>query len=200
MQVAERNKRFFLQIGARSDALRSKNCNKYTFHMDIPNTVMVNAVGQALMRDNMVKGKKFFTLTADYIFGHDLLAAAKRFFAANDDIGAEPREVGLVDAAADLLVRREQNLDRAVRNLRVRGKEAHRVDDLGEAGLVVGAEEGSAVGGDDVFADLVLQRRVLGEADDLAWVGGQRDVAAAVVAMDLRLDAGAGRVGRGVHV
>ena len=30
------------------------------------------------MRDNMVKGKKFFTLTADYIFGHDLLAPPKR--------------------------------------------------------------------------------------------------------------------------
>ena len=29
MQVAERNKKlFFMQIGARSDALRGKNCNK----------------------------------------------------------------------------------------------------------------------------------------------------------------------------
>src|SRR6267154_1881936 len=73
MQVAARNKRLFMQIGARSDTLRGKNCNKYTFHVDIPNTVMVNAVGKALLRDNMVKDKKFFTLTADYIFGHDLL-------------------------------------------------------------------------------------------------------------------------------
>src|ERR1700680_3243482 len=84
MQVADRNKKLFMQIGARSDALRGKNCNRYTFHVDIPNTVMVNAVGKALLRDNMVKGKKFFTLTADYIFGHDLLGAAKTFFAAND--------------------------------------------------------------------------------------------------------------------
>jgi branched-chain amino acid transport system substrate-binding protein len=83
MQVAERNKRLYMQIGARSDALRGKSCNRYTFHVDIPNTVMVNAVGKALMRDNMVKGKKFHTLTADYIFGHDLLKAAKAFFAAN---------------------------------------------------------------------------------------------------------------------
>src|SRR5260370_5786936 len=84
MQVAARNKKLFLQTGARSDALRGKNCNRYTFHTDIPNTVMVNTVGQALMRDNMVKGKKFYTLTADYIFGHDLLAAAKRFFGATE--------------------------------------------------------------------------------------------------------------------
>ena len=50
MQVAERNKRVFLSIGARSDALRGKNCNSYSFHFDIPNTVMVNAVGTALVR------------------------------------------------------------------------------------------------------------------------------------------------------
>ena len=36
MQVAERNKRLFMQIGARSDALRGKNCNKYTFHCRHP--------------------------------------------------------------------------------------------------------------------------------------------------------------------
>src|SRR5215467_7884903 len=68
MQVAERNKKVFFSTGARSDALRGKNCNKYSFHVDIP---------------NMVKGKKFHTLTADYIFGHDLLKAAKSFFDAN---------------------------------------------------------------------------------------------------------------------
>ncbi len=70
----ERNKKLFMQIGARSDTLRGKNCNHYTFHVDIPSTVMVNAVGKALVRDNMVKGKKFFSLTADYVFGHDLSA------------------------------------------------------------------------------------------------------------------------------
>ena len=83
-QVAARNKKLFMSIGARSDALRGKNCNKYMFHCDIPNTVMVNAVGTGLMAQNMVKGKKFFTLTADYIFGHDLLKAAKAFFASHD--------------------------------------------------------------------------------------------------------------------
>lgn len=86
-QVAARNKKLFLSIGARSDALRGKDCNRYTFHVDIPVTVMVNAAGQALLRDNMVKGKKIFSLTADYLFGHDLSKAAKAFYAAN---GATP--------------------------------------------------------------------------------------------------------------
>jgi branched-chain amino acid transport system substrate-binding protein len=82
-QVAARNKKLFLSIGARSDALRGKDCNRYTFHVDIPVTVMVKAVGQALVRDNMVRGKKVFSLTADYLFGHDLSRVAKKFFADN---------------------------------------------------------------------------------------------------------------------
>ena len=66
--------------------LRGKDCSHYTFHVDIPVTVMVNAVGQALVRDNMVKGKKIFGVTADYLFGHDLSKAAKKFWIDNGGI------------------------------------------------------------------------------------------------------------------
>jgi branched-chain amino acid transport system substrate-binding protein len=119
MQVAQRNKRLFMQIGARSDALRGKNCNKYTFHVDIPNTVMVNAVGKALLRDNMVKDKKFFTLTADYIFGHDLLGAAKRFFSANQGnlIGDELIATDVTDFSPYLLKIRQAKPDIVCSNL-----------------------------------------------------------------------------------
>jgi branched-chain amino acid transport system substrate-binding protein len=119
MQVADRNKRLFLQTGARSDALRGKNCNRYAFHMDIPNTVMVNTVGKALLRDNMVKDKKFFTLTADYIFGHDLLAAAKRFFGANQGnlIGDELIATDVTDFSPYLLKIRQAKPDVVCSNL-----------------------------------------------------------------------------------
>ena len=119
MQVAERNKRLFMQIGARSDALRGKNCNKYTFHVDIPNTVMVNTVGKALVRQNMVKDKKFYTLTADYIFGHDLLNAAKRFFAANQGnlIGDELIATDVTDFSPYLLKIRQAKPDVVCSNL-----------------------------------------------------------------------------------
>jgi branched-chain amino acid transport system substrate-binding protein len=119
MQVADRNKRLFLQTGARSDALRGKNCNKYTFHMDIPNTVMVNTVGKALLRQDMVKDKKFFTLTADYIFGHDLLAAAKRFFDANQGnlIGDELIATDVTDFSPYLLKIRQAKPDVVCSNL-----------------------------------------------------------------------------------
>jgi branched-chain amino acid transport system substrate-binding protein len=119
MQVADRNKRLFMQTGARSDALRGKNCNRYAFHMDIPNTVMVNTVGKALLRDNMVKDKKFFTLTADYIFGHDLLAAAKRFFGANQGnlIGDELIATDVTDFSPYLLKIRQAKPDVVCSNL-----------------------------------------------------------------------------------
>ena len=119
MQVADRNKRLFLQTGARSDALRGKNCNKYAFHMDIPNTVMVNTVGKALLRENMVKDRKFFTLTADYIFGHDLLAAAKRFFGANQGnlIGDELIATDVTDFSPYLLKLRQAKPDVVCCNL-----------------------------------------------------------------------------------
>jgi branched-chain amino acid transport system substrate-binding protein len=119
MQVAERNKKLFMQIGARSDALRGKNCNKYTFHVDIPNTVMVNAVGQALVRDKMMKDKKFFTLTADYVFGHDLARAAKTFFDGHGGklIGDELVATDVTDFSPYLLKIRQAQPDVVCSNL-----------------------------------------------------------------------------------
>jgi len=119
MQVAARNKRLFMSVGARSDVLRGKDCNRYTFHVDIPVTVMVNAVGQALMRDNLVKGKKFFSLTSDYLFGHDLAKAAKAFFAANGGslIGDELVPTDATDFSPYLLKIRQARPDVVSTNL-----------------------------------------------------------------------------------
>jgi branched-chain amino acid transport system substrate-binding protein len=119
MQVAARNKRLYMQIGARSDALRGKDCNRYTFHVDIPNTVMVNTVGRALVRDNMMKDKRFYTLTADYIFGTDLLRAAKAFFDAHGGklIGDELVATDVTDFSPYLLKIRQAQPDIVCSNL-----------------------------------------------------------------------------------
>ena len=119
MQVAARNKRLFMQLGARSDALRGKNCNRYTFHVDIPVTVMVNAVGQALLRDNLVQGKKIFSLTSDYLFGHDLARVAKAFYAANGatSVGDELVATDLTDFSPFLLKIRQARPDVVSTNL-----------------------------------------------------------------------------------
>jgi len=118
-QVAARNKTLFMSIGARSDALRGKNCNRYTFHVDIPVTVMVNAAGEALLREGYVKGKKIFALTSDYLFGHDLSRQAKRFFTANGGtvIADELVPTDLADFSPLLLKIRQARPDLIATNL-----------------------------------------------------------------------------------
>jgi branched-chain amino acid transport system substrate-binding protein len=119
MQVAARNKRLFLQIGARSDVLRGKNCNRYTFHVDIPVTVMVNAAGQALLRDGLIKGKRVFCLTSDYLFGHDLAKAAKAFITSNGGtiVGDELTATDATDFSPFLLKIRQAKPDLVATNL-----------------------------------------------------------------------------------
>ena len=53
------------------------------FHVEAANSMYVKACGQALLRDGMVEGKKWFSLTADYAFGHDLFRVADRFVKQN---------------------------------------------------------------------------------------------------------------------
>ena len=119
MQVAARNKKLFMQIGARSDALRGKNCNRYTFHVDIPVTVMVNAEGQALLRDGLIKGKRMYSLTSDYLFGHDLAKAAKNFITTNGGtlIGDELIATDATDFSPYLLKIRQAKPDLIATNL-----------------------------------------------------------------------------------
>ena len=82
-QVAQRNRTLFFNTGCNSDELRGKACNRFMFHTEAANSMYVGAEGHALLRDGMVKGRKWYSLTADYAFGHDLLKVAKRFMAAN---------------------------------------------------------------------------------------------------------------------
>jgi branched-chain amino acid transport system substrate-binding protein len=82
-QVAERTKTLFINTGCNSDELRGKGCKKYMFHIESQNSMYVKTCGRSLLAQGLVKGKKWFSLTADYAFGHDLLRVSKRFMAAN---------------------------------------------------------------------------------------------------------------------
>ena len=82
-QVADRTSTLFINTGANSDELRGKGCKKFMFHIESQNSMYVKTAGRALLARGLVKGKKWFSLTADYAFGHDLLKVAKRFMAAN---------------------------------------------------------------------------------------------------------------------
>ena len=78
-QVAQRLNSVFVNTGGNSDALRGANCNRHMFHVESQNSMYVKTVGEALDAKGLVKGKRWFSLTADYAFGHDLLRVAKQF-------------------------------------------------------------------------------------------------------------------------
>ncbi|HVC10414.1 MAG TPA: ABC transporter substrate-binding protein [Burkholderiales bacterium] len=119
MQVAARERRLYVDTGARSDVLRGKDCNRYTFHVDIPVTVMVNAEGQGLLRDGLVKGKKVYYLTSDYLFGHDLAKAAKKFMSGHGatSVGDELCATDVTDFSPYLLKIRQAKPDLVATNL-----------------------------------------------------------------------------------
>ena len=118
-QVAQRNRIIFFNTGCNSDELRGKACNRYMFHTEAANTMYVYAAGQAHLRDGMVKGKKWYSLTADYAFGHDLLKAAKRFMLANgaEFVGDDLVPTDAADFSAYLLKIRNAKPDVVVSNL-----------------------------------------------------------------------------------
>ena len=113
--------------------------------------------------------------------------------------GPEALDVEVRGALADLLVGGEADAQRRARQLGMCGQVGDRGHDLGDAGLVVGAQQRVAAGGHDVVALLARQlghvRRV-----EHRVVARQLDRAAGVGAVDDRLDARAGRVGARVDV
>ena len=70
------------------------------------------------------------------------------------EVAAEFLDIELVGAQTDLFVGVETDTDLAMLDLRMRLKVCHGCDDLGNAGLVVGAEKGGAVGNDQVVAHI----------------------------------------------
>src|SRR5256714_61284 len=82
-QVAKRTKTVFINTGCNSDALRGSDCNQYMFHIEGANSMYVQAVAQYLLKENLVKGKKWDLLPAGYAFGPDLLKVPKKFMGKN---------------------------------------------------------------------------------------------------------------------
>ena len=82
-QVAQRLQTLFINTGGNSDALRGADCKRFMFHVESQNSMYVKSVGRSFMQAGMVKGRRWYSLTADYAFGHDLLGVAKRFMSGN---------------------------------------------------------------------------------------------------------------------
>jgi branched-chain amino acid transport system substrate-binding protein len=86
LAIAEQVSRYklpFFNTGANSDALRGKNCNRYMFHIEGCNTMYTKTIGTWQKAENKIKGAKWYMLTADYAFGHDLYNVSSRFVKEN---------------------------------------------------------------------------------------------------------------------
>src|SRR6516164_2707638 len=118
-QVADRTKTLFINTGCNSDELRGKGCKKFMAHVESANSMYVKTVGRALLAQDLVRGKKWFSLTADYAFGHDLLRVAKRFMEANGGQFAADKLVptDATDFSPYLLKVRQARPDLVVSNL-----------------------------------------------------------------------------------
>jgi branched-chain amino acid transport system substrate-binding protein len=79
----------------------------------------VNTCGRALLQQGMVKGKKWYFLTADYAFGHDLTRVARNFLAAQggEVVGEDKVPTDATDYSAYLLKIRQAKPDVVISNL-----------------------------------------------------------------------------------
>lgn len=118
-QVTARTGMLFVNTGANSDALRGSNCNRSMFHVESQNSMYVKTAGRSLMAQGLVQGKKWYSLTADYAFGHDLLRVAKRFMEQNGGQFASDKLVptDLADFSALLIEIRAARPDLVISNL-----------------------------------------------------------------------------------
>ena len=77
--VANRSQVVYFNTGANSDALRGSNCNRFMFHVEGCNTMYTKTIGLWQQRQGLIDGAKWYFLTADYAFGHDLYRVSSKF-------------------------------------------------------------------------------------------------------------------------
>ncbi len=83
---AQRYKIPFFNTGCNSDALRGANCRRYMFHIEGCNTMYTKTIGTWQLQKNLIKDARWYFLTADYAFGHDLYRVSSRFLEQNGGV------------------------------------------------------------------------------------------------------------------
>lgn len=85
-EQAAKSKTPYFNTGANADSLRGQNCNRYMFHIEGCNTAYVKTLGIWQREHDLLKGAKWYFVTPDYAFGHDLYRVASRFLQENGGI------------------------------------------------------------------------------------------------------------------
>ena len=86
-----------VNAGSNSDEIRSKRCHRYVFSTEGCNTQYVSAIGNWLITQKKVS--RWYFLTSDYAFGHDLLRVARGLLTANKgtEVGSDLAPTGTTD-------------------------------------------------------------------------------------------------------
>ena len=103
MDVADRAKMLLVNTGSNSDEIRGKRCNYYTFSVEGSNSQYVNTIGRYLIKQKQYK--RWYFLTSDYAFGHDLLRVSRGLLEkmGGTEVGSELIPTGSVDFSSYLL-------------------------------------------------------------------------------------------------
>jgi len=117
MEVADRNKMLLVNTGSNSDEIRGKRCNFYTFSVEGSNSQYVNTIGRYLIKEKQYK--RWYFLTSDYAFGHDLLRVSRGLLKkmGGAEVGSELIPTGSVDFSSYLLKVKNANPDVVFQNL-----------------------------------------------------------------------------------
>lgn len=118
-EAALRNQTLYINTGANSDALRGENCNRFMFHVEGCNTMYTKTIGQWQVAQGMMQGARWYFLTADYAFGHDLRRVSQRFFKAQggEIVGDDLVPTGTSDYSSYILKVRRAEPDMVYLNL-----------------------------------------------------------------------------------
>lgn len=118
-EQARRGKIVYINTGCNSDELRGKSCNRYMFHVEGSNTMYTKTIGHWQKAKNLIKGARWYFLTADYAFGHDLYRVSSRFLEENGgvNLGNDMVPTNTSDYSAYILKIRQAKPDFVYLNL-----------------------------------------------------------------------------------
>jgi len=109
MPVAEQAKMLLMASGPNATEITGKNCNKYTFRVDLPNKVTVQSVYPHLKE----RGKKWYFIVASYAWGIDAYNQMKDVLVKDGGtvLGYDQAPLGTTDFSSYILKLRQAKPD-----------------------------------------------------------------------------------------
>jgi len=109
MPVAEQAKMLLMATGPNATEITGKNCNRYTFRVDLPNKVTVQSVYPQLKE----RGKKWYFIVASYAWGIDAYNQMKDVLVKDGGtvLGYDQAPLGTTDFSSYILKLRQAKPD-----------------------------------------------------------------------------------------